>query len=544
MNYVQVIIKYKNDTMKRLILILTLIGIMTNTYSQSTLLWSKDFTTGLNNYYSEYPTIKTVGDTIKVIGRKNTANGQRLLIVKYDLLGDTISTKTFGSDSVSNNSIIDYKFDTTNHVYILHKEQLGFYKSKIVLQKYSLDGNLIWVEQIQNPADTSYTPRSLGLANDTCLFITAYKEYDYPVPGDDVIYTTTLSQLYTFNSNGTQLWQREFNSTTEINWFAYDIFVHNNTAYLFANNTLFNNLLVKVDINNNLTINTNTGILNGINDVQLTPDNNLIITPWTSYRISKVNLSGSLIWTQQYGTNLPSSDEMRATIQDSAGNIYITGRHYGLNYGTPSYTNADILTLKYNSNGNLIWQNRYEYEVNNADCGNTIILKNGQIYVGGNSQRLGVGTDYDYVVLKIDSATGLSTGVYRYEGLANGDDAVSSLYVFDNGNVALTGLSYINSQYDWTTQLLSDVVLSVQNISLENNFLIYPNPTLSGEILTIVGDNIKSFSIISAIGQVVQQGTLGTNDLHTIQLDNVISGLYLLYLKTGNGIIIRKLIVK
>jgi len=537
----------KNDTMKRLTLILTLIGIVTNTYSQSTLLWSKNFTTGLNNYYSEYPSIQTIADTIKVIGRKNTTNGQRLLIVKYDLFGDTISTKTYGNDSVFNNAIIDYKFDTSNHVYILHKEQLGFYKSKIVLQKYSLDGNLIWVNQIQNPADTSYSPRSLGLANDTCLFITAYKEYDYPEQGDDVIFTTTLSQLYALNSNGNQLWQREFNPNTEINWFAYDIFIHNSTAFLFANNTSFINRLVKVDVNNNLTVNTNTGILNGINNVQLTPDNNLLITAWTRYRISKVNLTGSLIWTQQYGTNLPSNvsgDEMKATIQDSAGNIYITGRHYGLNYGTPSYTNADILTLKYDNNGTLIWQNRYEYGVNNADIGNTITLKNGQVYVGGNSQRLGVGTDYDYVVLKIDSATGLSTGVYRYDGLANGDDAVSSLFIFDNGNVALTGLSYINSQYDWTTQLLSDVVLSVQNISLENNFQVYPNPTASGEVLTITGNGIKSYSIISAVGQIVQQGSFEANDIHSIRLDNVTTGMYLLYLKTDKGITTRKLIVK
>lgn len=511
---------------------------MTNTYSQSTFLWSKDFTTGLNNYYSEYPSIQTTADTIKVIGRKNTANGQRLLIVKYDLLGDTISTKTFGSDSVFNNSIIDYKFDTTNHVYILHKEQLGFYKSKIVIQKYSLDGTLIWVEQIQNPADTSYSPRSLGLANDTCLCITAYKEYDYPASG-----TTTLAQLYAYNSNGNQLWQREFNPNTEINWFAYDIFIHNNDILLFGSA----GKLVKVDINNNLIFNGNTGILNGINDVQTTPDNNLLITAWTRYRISKVNLSGSLIWTQQFGTNLPSNvsgDEMKATIQDSAGNIYITGRHYGLNYGTPSYTNADILTLKYNSNGSLIWQNRYEYGVNNADIGNTIILKNGQVYVGGNSERLGVGTGYDYVILKIDSASGLSTGVYRYDGLANGDDAVSSLYVFDNGNVALTGLSYINSQYDWTTQLLSDVVLSVHNFTAENNFQVYPNPTARGEVLTIVGNGIKSYSIISAVGQIVQQGTLETNNSHSMQIDNVTTGMYLLYLKTDNGIMTRKLIVK
>ena len=154
--------------MKRLILILTLIGILTNAYSQSTLLWSENFTTGLSNYYSDYPIIKTDFDTIKVIGRKNTTSGQRLLIVKYDLNGNIISTLSYGNDSVTNNVLIDYKFDSTNHVYLLQKEQLGFYKSKIVLQKYSMDGNLIWVEQIQDPADTSYIPLSIGLVNDTC----------------------------------------------------------------------------------------------------------------------------------------------------------------------------------------------------------------------------------------------------------------------------------------------------------------------------------------------------------------------------------------
>ena len=256
---------------------------------------------------------------------------------------------------------------------------------------------------------------------------------------------------------------------------------------------------------------------------------------------------GSLIWTKEYGTNLPSNvggDEMKATIQDSDGNIYITGRHYGLNYGTPNYTNADILTLKYDSSGNIIWQNRYEYGVNNADIGNTIALKNGQVYVGGQSQRLGVGTDYDYVVLKIDSETGLSTGVYRYNGPSDGDDAVSSLYVFDNGNVALTGLSYINSQYDWTTQLLSDLVLSVQDVSFESNFQMYPNPNASGDVLIIVGNGIKSYSIISSLGQIVLQETLNENNEHSIYINNITTGVYLLNLITEDGIITKKLIVK
>lgn len=171
-------------------------------------------------------------------------------------------------------------------------------------------------------------------------------------------------------------------------------------------------------------------------------------------------------------------------------------------------------------------------------------MKNGQVYIGGQSQRLGQGTDYDYVILKIDSASGTATGVYRYDGLANGDDAVSSLYVFDNGNVALTGLSFINSQYDWTTQLLSDVILSVQNLSLENNLQVYPNPIASGDILTIAGIGLKSYSIISIIGQVVQQGKLGQNDLHTIKLDNLMNGIFLLQLETDKGIMTKKIIIR
>ena len=529
--------------MKIHILIFAMIGIFSNSYCQSTLLWSEDFNVGLSNYFIAQPTIQTDADTIKVIGKKNTPNGQRLLIIKYNLDGDTISTQTYGNDSVFNNKLIDYKFDSSNHIYLLQKELLGFYKSKIVLQKYSSDGNLLWVEQIYSPADTSYTPGSIGMANDTTVFFTASKEYDYPYEDDDVINTISISYLYAFNTEGNLLWEREFNPTTEANHFIGNILIYNNAAYLFSNGSR----LIKVDINNNLTLNT-TGLINGISNVQLTNDNNLLITAFFGrYRMSKVNLDGSVIWTSDYGTNLPSNvtaDEINSTIQDSDGNIYITGRHYGTDYGSSNYTNADILTLKYDSNGNLIWENRYEYGGNNADTGNTLILKNGEIYVGGQSQRLGQGTDYDYVVLKMNSETGISSGEYRYDGLANGNDAVSSLFVFDNGNVALTGLSFINSEYDWTTQLLSDVIVSVENIGSQKNYQVYPNPATSEEFLTVVGEGIISYALVSTIGRTVQHAKLGTNDIYRIKLGNISKGMYLLQLKTDKEIVTRKIIVR
>jgi hypothetical protein len=536
--------------MKRLSLIVALWGILTNADAQSTLIWSEDFTAGLTTYYHypNWPTIQADFDTIKVIGRKNTSSGQRLQVVKYDLNGDTLSTMIYGNDSLYDNMLIDYKFDSTNHVYLLQRELLGYYKSKIVLQKYALNGTLIWSEQIQNLADTSYRPLSLALVNDTCLLMTAYKEYNYPESESDVEYTTSLSYLFAYHSNGNLLWQRAFDPDTEIQTFVYDVFVYKDTAFLFANNASEINRLIKVDINNNLLLNISTGVINGINkDIQLTPDNQLLMTAYINYRVSKVELNGSLIWTQIYGTNLPSNhtgDQMRSTIQDAAGNIYITGKHYGLNYGTPNYTNADILTLKYDSNGNLIWENRYQYGINNADIGDVIQLKNGYIYVGGESQKSGISTNYDYVVLKIDAETGVSNGVYRYDGLANGDDVVTSLYVFDDAHVALTGLSYTNDQFDWTTQYLSDLILSDQSISSENIIEIYPNPVISGEMLTVEGADFKEYAIISAIGQIVQNGILSLSESQVITLENVPAGIYLLYLKSDKEVLTRKIIVE
>ncbi|MCX6231984.1 MAG: T9SS type A sorting domain-containing protein [Bacteroidetes bacterium] len=533
--------------MKRLILILSLITIVFSAHTQSTLIWSNDYQTGLSYYYTNHPSITYNNDTIIVTGRKSTINGQRLLIVKYMLSGDTVSAITYGKDSVNNNIIIDYKFDNLAHVYILNNEKLGFYKSKIVLQKYDLNANLIWVKQIQSFADTSFSPHSFALINDSCLFITAYKEYDYPNPGDDVIFTKTSPYLYAFNTNGIQLWERRFLPNADISWFSSDIFAYNNTAFLFGNINSSANCLEKVDIYNNVIINNNTGIQNGINNVQMTADNNLLISGFTQYRITKINLNGTVIWTQYYGTNLPANvtgDEVVSTIQDVNGDIYLTGRHYGENYGTSAYTNADILTLKYNSNGNLIWQNRYKYGIDNADIGNCITLKNGNIYVGGQSERNGVPSDYDYVVLKIDADSGTTKGIYRYNGIENGDDVVSSLKVFNNGNVVLTGLSSFNSKYDWTTQLLSDVILTVSDINKKNDIQIYPNP--AKDKLNINLEKFSDFrkttlSIYNIQGQLILQKIVN-QAVTEIDISHLAKGMYFIKIDNDSNLMLNKFV--
>jgi hypothetical protein len=527
--------------MKKLLSTFLLVILWTNSYTQATLGWSRDFEVGLNNYYAEAPEITTDNQTIKVTGRRNIVNGQILEIVNYSLIGDIISVTSFGND-VSNNTVIDYKFDANNQLYLLLAETISYNKLKIILQKYNLNGSLIWAEQIENIEAISNRPYSLGLTPENCIFINAYKEFNYPEFPTDFDSTITTAYLYAYDQNGSFLWQRQFTSNEINGHFVSKMLVYNESVFLFSEDYT----LVKVDSNNNMSLSDTIGVYSGINSTQFTNDSNLLITAITGkFRVTKTNINGASIWLREYPTFLPSNvlaDEIKSVIQDSEGNIYVTGRHYGHNYNIPTYTNADILTLKYSPNGNLIWENRYEYGVNNADIGNFITIKNGYLYIGGESQRSGVSTDYDYITLKINATTGITNQVYRYNGLENGNDIVSSICVLDNGNYAITGLSYINSKYNWTTQFFTDnlSIKSNQYVNLE----IFPNPVSVGDLITIGGAQCFGYKLISSIGQIVQLGKINPIDSQKILIKNIKAGMYLLELENETEVTTRKLIVK
>jgi Secretion system C-terminal sorting domain len=257
-------------------------------------------------------------------------------------------------------------------------------------------------------------------------------------------------------------------------------------------------------------------------------------------------MNGSAMWINEYTTFLPSNvygDEIRSFAQDSDGNIYVTGRHYGDNYGTPTYTNCDILTLKLSPEGEIIWENRYQYGITNCDIGNDIVLKNGYLYIAGESQRLGISTDFDYTTLKINATTGTTEHVYRYNGLANGHDALWSVCVLDNGDYAVTGLSYINSKYNWTTQFITENALLVQN-NQQSKIEISPNPIASGNILSVNGGQYFKYKLLSITGQIVQSGDFNSANNQQIMIDAVTSGMYLLQLENDKEITLKKLIVK
>ena len=427
--------------------------------AQSDLLWSEDYQVGNINYISSTPVVRGIEDVkdyVEVTGVTLNNGETQLEMVTYDIYGTIVSTKTIGTHSSYEKAIVDYQMDGSENVYILCNERLEFYKSRVVLQKFTSDGDLVWEETIQNEADTSFMAQHLVLASDGRLVLASYREYDYPAPGDDYIVTVTIPQLFCYDADGNLLWQRDFDAN-DANPFLYDVFAMDGTLLLFG----ANRHLTKLDLDNNLIFEGTACDTRGFSNVQSTPDHHLLVTATMAYKVSKIDSEGNLVWAHDYGTNLPSNvsgDEIRAMVQDEEGNIYVTGRHFGSNYGMPNHTNNDILTLKYSPDGQLLWENRYAFGGNNADIGNALFVRNGHVYVGGQSQRFGAGHGYDYIVLKLDAATGEMTGCYRHDR-DDRDDAISSVYVFDDGRVAVTGRSGVQPEYVWTTQLFEDITM-------------------------------------------------------------------------------------
>lgn len=540
-------IKLIKLTMKQFIMLLFSIILTASSYSQSVLVWSENYPANVSNDYSYPVSLSVENNLITLHGITISPEGKRLLVVNYNMQGDTLSSIRCGGDSISNNFLYDYKFNENKEMYILQSEQIEFYKTKLVVQKYDADGNFLWVSKISNPGDTSYAPSSLLLVNDTCFFVSAYKEYNYPKPGDDFIETISIPMLLAYRTDGTLLWQTELNTDMELSYFQFPLFSHYDTAYIFGNTSTNEKNLIKVTADNTMTVFPDIELENGVGNIIFTQDNHMVISGSGFYRLSKLDLSGGQEWTQLYPTNLPSNvfgDEIIATLMDDASNIYITGRHYGDQYNTPEYTNADILTVKYDINGEKVWENRYEFGVNNADIGNRLDLKNGYLYVAGRSQRNGVGNHYDFIVLKIDNETGVTAGIYYFDGQMEGEDVLYGIKVLENDSLVIAGLSYNGVNYDWTTQLLSDVILSTDRPDRRLNYSLFPNPADRDGFITIAGEGFTDYRIISTIGVIVKTGKLLAQKKNQINFANITPGLYLISLSGANLETTGKLVIR
>ena len=155
------------------------------------------------------------------------------------------------------------------------------------------------------------------------------------------------------------------------------------------------------------------------------------------------------VWVRQY-TNLDDYyGNVEEAVVDSAGNLYLAG--YIGEFGI-----ADLITVKFRSNGDTAWVRRYDGTAHVKDVAKGIAVDaEGNVYVSGFSRDTAWFTDI-VVTIKYDSAGDIVwLRTFHNELWEGGDDVAEVIAVDSAGNVIVAGRSgvgemsvYLTLKYD------------------------------------------------------------------------------------------------
>ena len=160
----------------------------------------------------------------------------------------------------------------------------------------------------------------------------------------------------------------------------------------------------------------------------------------SNYLLVKFNASlCDTVWTRQYNYVVSQSDKAESVALDPNGNIYITGRSD--QNANDTTDNNDIVTIKYDPSGNLIWSQRYNGTGNLRDEPAKLLIDHtGHVVVCGRAENI---QNDDIVVLKYDVSNGASfwTAPGFYQGPFSNDDRALGMDIDANDNIFVCGYS-------------------------------------------------------------------------------------------------------
>ena len=154
----------------------------------------------------------------------------------------------------------------------------------------------------------------------------------------------------------------------------------------------------------------------------------------SKYATVKYDYSGQEQWVQRVSGGQAQIAEALAV--DAAGNVYVTGWQKQFGAG------IDALTLKYDSDGAVLWQRLFSDAGGNVQPNDMALDASGNLYVAG-ATWVPAQQDFDLLLIKYDPAGNLLWS----RTLDNGDGQLDSAYqiaIDPDGNAILAGYTEPN----------------------------------------------------------------------------------------------------
>jgi hypothetical protein len=306
-----------------------------------------------------------------------------------------------------------------------------------------------WAARYNGPGNETDNAVALAIDNARNIYVTGYSTGS----GTNYDYATIKC-----SPDGNQLWVERYNGPGNDVDLVRDIATDSSgnvyvTGLSVGSGTDRDFATIKYDTNGNqLWVTRYNGPENNLDEpYALAIDNsgNVYVTGWTYYADTssdtvtiKYDTNGNQLWMERYnGPGDDYFDKGNDVGVDNSGNVYVTGLSSG--YLDDFY---GYVTIKYDANGNQLWVERY-------NCGGwpwkLVIDNSGNIYVTGHSWDNGI--NWDYTTVKYDP-NGNQLWVADYDGPADSNDGAIDIAIDNLGNVYVTGFSTgIDTNHDYAT---------------------------------------------------------------------------------------------
>ena len=436
--------------------------------------WSKRYD-GKGSGYDCGWAIAADGDGNVIVTGKSTGLGTGLdyATIKYGASGAELWTAIYAGpvDSGQQDWAYAMAVDAAGNSYVTGGSFEVLTDDDIRTFKYDTDGNVVWSASYDGPASGEDWGYAIVVDAAGCVYVTGLS--DGVGTGRDYV---TLK----YDAEGVEQWVSRYDGPAN----RYD------AAYAIA-----------LDDAGNIFV---TGNSSGLSDPYMSPD----------YATVKYGPDGSQLWVRRYDAG--EDDRAHDVAVDAEGSVYVTGGSYysgrhdvvTIKYasdGTQQWVQSslgafdsdgggwaikvgpsgdvwvgarasyvasgyDFKTLRYGSDGTLMWSELYDGPVGGDDKLCDLALDDaGKAYVTGYSMGMG---GYDYATIKYDGA-GTMEWVQRYDGPASGNDHPYEMVLGSTGHICVTGKSTgIGTGLDYAT-------VSYSSIGEEEWVMRYDGPAMS-----------------------------------------------------------------
>lgn len=456
-------------------------------HSQFVVQWAARFDGGMlasNDDKSNDMYVDASGNVYITGMADDSGNGTDYTTIKYNTNGVIQWIATYNGPGNHDQAFAIF-VDASGNVYVTGESRQGTANRDIATVKYNSNGIQQWAARFNGPFNNEDVGEAITVDAQGNVYVAGHTA---ATGGSDYI-------IIKYNSAGSEQWSKRYNGTASNSDIPHDIALSpsQNALYVTGESpgtgTNFDYLTLKI---NPVTGDTlwakrfNTGVNRQDKAFDLVIDNqgSIIVTGFSDsissrandYLTIKYDSNGAVLWHRRFnGSSVAgaNSDIAFSVTTDIQNNVYVTGESVSL---TPS---IDIVTIKYNSAGDSLWVARYNGPANSDDRGYYVSVDNsGNVFVTGESVSV-LPANTDFLAVKYNSS-GIEQFALRYNGPINGEDISKVIKVDASGNIYVTGDSRSINNFDMTTVKFGPAnAINLISGELPKKYFLdqnYPNP--------------------------------------------------------------------